>query len=457
MFKGMQQIMSTTMQAQQEIPVASNDFKSDCHQFTEFWRALSRALDGLPAKPQRHADQQAQAIALIDAGRTSRERFLDQHVVAVYHALTANQSVLVRLEELVNAAALQFPGLVPDAKVLARENALRQGDKDGHEIDQGLFLSTVLADPACGAHLCHAMLLPHPRTADYLEAFKRDGRVDLGTVIVERQGTAGYVYLNNERFLNAEDDSTCDAQEIAVDLCMMDPQIQAGVLRGAEFTKGKYQGKRVYCTGINLTHLYYGHVSYIWYMKREMGFLNKIFRGIATPDRKPDDIRGQTLEKIWISAIESFAIGGGCQYVLVTDVNLAEKSAYMTLPAKKEGIVPGAANMRLPRFVGDRIARQAVMMERVIQCDSDVGRLICDRIVEDGQMTQAIDDVIDAMNRSGVVSAGSNRRAFRVAHEPMELFRNYMAMYAREQAFCHFSPALISNLERFWDASSRRM
>ena len=31
----------------------------------------------------------------------------------------------------------------------------------------------------------------------------------------------------------------------------------------------------------------------------------------------------------------------------------------MTLPARKEGIIPGVANLRLPRFIGDRIARQA--------------------------------------------------------------------------------------------------
>jgi thioesterase DpgC len=32
-----------------------------------------------------------------------------------------------------------------------------------------------------------------------------------------------------------------------------------------------------------------------------------------------------------------------------------------------------------------------------------------------------------------------------------------MSVYAREQAYCHFSPALISNLERNWDASNRKM
>ena len=44
-----------------------------------------------------------------------------------------------------------------------------------------------------------------------------------------------------------------------------------------------------------------------------------------------------------------------------------------------------------------------------------------------------------------------------MAEEPLEVFRAYMAVYAREQAFCHFSPALIANLERNWNATKRRL
>ena len=57
----------------------------------------------------------------------------------------------------------------------------------------------------------------------------------------------------------------------------------------------------------------------------------------------------------------------------------------------------------------------------------------------------------------GVVSASANRRAFRIAQEPFDLFRNYFALYALEQAYCHFSPALIENLERNWNAKSRKL
>ena len=135
---------------------------------------------------------------------------------------------------------------------------------------------------------------------------------------------------------------------------------------------------------------------------------------------------------------------------------LAEKTAYLTLPARKEGIIPGAANLRLARFVGDRIARQAIMNERRIDCASPEGRMICDDIVAPADMDMAIATIVERLTSSGVVSAAGNRRAFRISQEPLDDFRRYMAVYSREQAGCHFSPALISNLERNWNAASRK-
>src|SRR4029077_11524954 len=157
-----------------------------------------------------------------------------------------------------------------------------------------------------------------------------------------------------------------------------------------------------------------------------------------------------TIEKPWVAAVEAFAIGGGCQYLLTMDYVVAASDAYMTLPARKEGIIPGAANMRMPRFTGDRIARQAIMYGRRLDCDSPEGRLICDEVVPPDEMDRALAGVIEGLTSSGVVSAVSNRRGFSIGQEPLDLFRRYLALYAREQAFCHFSPALIANLERYW-------
>ena len=165
---------------------------------------------------------------------------------------------------------------------------------------------------------------------------------------------------------------------------------------------------------------------------------------------------GGTIEKPWVAQLDTFAIGGGCQYLLAMDYVVAGSDAYMTLPARKEGIIPGAANMRLPRAVGDRLARQAIQYERRLECDSPEGRMICDEIVEPGTMDEAVERVVKGLTSSGVVSAASNRRAFRITQEPLDMFRNYFSVYAREQAYCHFSPALIANLEKYWNAASRK-
>jgi thioesterase DpgC len=97
------------------------------------------------------------------------------------------------------------------------------------------------------------------------------------------------------------------------------------------------------------------------------------------------------------------------------------------------------------------------MSERRFECDSAEGRLICDEVVAGSDMDGAIERVVDSLTGSGVVSASANRRALRIAQEPLDLFRNYFALYALEQAYCHFSPALIENLERNWNAKSRRL
>jgi thioesterase DpgC len=300
------------------------------------------------------------------------------------------------------------------------------------------------------------MLLPREESTEALAKFLRDGHLDLGFARVERQGKAATLLLANKRFLNSEDNSTQPATEIAADVCILDPQSQVAVLRGEVVPEGKYAGRRIFNAGINLTHLYYGKIPFLWFLVRDLGFVNKMMRGLARPEVPPDEVAGDSIEKLWISAVETFAIGGGCQILLATDFNIAGRDAYLTLPARKEGIIPAMANLRLARFVGDRIARQAIMYERRIDCDSETGRMICDEVIDPAEMDATIARVIDRLTGSGAVGAIGNRRALRLSAEPLDTFRRYAALYAREQALCHFSPALISNLEFFWNAQNRR-
>lgn len=438
-------------------PDIVGQFQLDADAHSKFWRKGYDLLAALPEKPKRNPEQARAAEAILRMGRESREAFMGRHAEAVYRALTKDQSTFVRAEPLVYEAANLVPGLVPTRPQVAEQSEKLQSDKDGIEVDQGIFFANILAAPAVGTHLCHAMLLPKAESLARLDELSAKGAIDFGTAAIERRGNASIVYLKNPRFLNAEDDATLHNVETTVDLALLDPATEIAVLRGGAVDNPKYAGKRIFCTGINLTHLYRGMIPYLWYVTREMGFVNKFFRGLAVADRSPDEMVGATVEKPWVAGVEAFAIGGGCQYLLTMDYVVAASDAYMTLPARKEGIIPGAANMRLPRFTGDRIARQAIVSGRRLDCDTPEGRMICDEIVPPGEMDAALERVAASFTDSGVVSAAGNRRAFRVAEEPLDMFRRYMAVYAREQAFCHFSPALIGNLERHWNAQQRKI
>ncbi len=437
-------------------PAISGDFAADVVAFSKYWHDGAQTLARLPAKPKRDAATQQAAEDIKHRGRLMRYRFLAAHARTLYDRLTDSRRKFVRLERLVYAAADTVPGLAPTRAQVAAEAALRQADKDGWEIDQGILCNQLLADPQCGLHLCHAMLLPRAESAEALAKFQRDGKVDLGTARVERHGKAAVLIFANHRFLNSEDAGTQDATEIGADVCILDRESQMAVLRGDTMVSGKYAGRRVFNAGINLTHLYHGKIPFLFFLVREMGFVNKIVRGVAMPEVLPDEVSGDSIEKLWIAAVDTFAIGGGCQLMLAMDFNVAGRDAYMTLPARKEGIIPGMSNMRLARFVGDRLARQAIMYERRFDCDSPEGRLICDEVVDAADIDKTVAHVIDRIASAGSVGAIGNRRALRLSLEPLDMFRRYAALYAREQAHCHFSPALIANLEHHWNAQNRQ-
>ena len=381
--------------------------------------------------------------------RTAPATVLAQHgltAVELYDELTAGATRPVRLDDLLYEAAERVPGLVPTRAEVEAERTRKLADKEGVELAQGLLASEFLADPRTGRHLVESMLRPTQLALDHLDELRSTGAVDLGAARVTHRGRAGVLELCNPRHLNAEDGTTLAATEAAVDLVLLDPEIEVGVFRGGVVDHPRYAGERPFGAGINLTHLYAGRIDFLWYPVRDLGYVNKIYRGLAGGP-----------EKLWVAAVECFAIGGACQLLHVMDHVIAVRGVRLYLPARKEGIIPGASNLRLPRFVGDRAARQAILSGREWTAGEPDADLICDEVVEGDQIEAAIDGRIDALTSSGLINASANRSAIRVGQEPLDLFREYMATYAREQAYCHLSPALVRNLEEHWHADRRRL
>ncbi|WP_320068917.1 (3,5-dihydroxyphenyl)acetyl-CoA 1,2-dioxygenase DpgC [Micromonospora sp. RTGN7] len=422
----------------------------DARALAEFAAAGEDVLTGLPAKAERDPAQRRVADDVLTACRTARRAFLSRHVEALYDLLTDRRTSYLRLPVLVAAAAERFPGLVPSAAQMAAELDRVQADKEGREIDQGIFCAAVLRSATAGSHLIEAMLRPTPRALQLLEGFRRTGVVELDAALIERQGDAAEITFRNAHCLNAEDAGLIADLETAVDLALLDDQVRVGVLRGGEVDHPRYRGKRVFSAGINLKDLRNGAIPFLEFlMGRELGYINKMYRGLLV-DPAAGAWSDRTVVKPWIGAVDSFAIGGGMQLLLVLDRVIAEADAYLSLPAAEEGIVPGLGNLRLTRLTGARLARQVVLGGQKIHAATAQGRLLCDEVVAPQDMRAAIDRAVRELSAPAVAA---NRRMLTLAEEPLEVFREYLAEFAHVQVLRAYSGDVLAKVERRWQRS----
>jgi thioesterase DpgC len=270
---------------------------------------------------------------------------------------------------------------------------------------------------------------------------------------VQRDGRVAHVTICNQDVLNAEDDAVVEDLETAVDLALLDDQVAVGVLRGAVLSHPRHRGRRAFGAGINLTHLYQGRIGFVDFMlRRELGYIRKLMHGLHLEEAH-DELIGPTGGKPWIGAIDSFAIGGATQVALVLDRVIAASDAYFSLPALNEGIVPGAANLRLGRLVGDRMAHRMIFFGQEIAADSQAALALCDEVVAPDAVDAAVAAAAARLDDPAVLS---NRRMSRLGQESDDAFRAYMSRYALEQSVRLHSPDVVAKLERTWLNRRRR-
>ena len=264
------------------VPTESDSFETAATAVSGFLTRGSALESRLPVTSKRSAAERDAAEELSSALSDVRSAFLAAHAQELYDELTDHRSKPIRLEWLVNDASVLVPGLVPSHAEMETERALSLADKRGLELAQGLLVAHVLALPEAGRHLVGSMLAPTPVALELVDEFGRTGFADLGAARVTRQGRAAVLELCNQRHLNAEDGTTLGPTESAVDLILLDPETEVGVLRGAVVDHPRHAGERIFGSGINLTHLYRGRIDFMFYLVRDLGYVNKLYRGLVT-------------------------------------------------------------------------------------------------------------------------------------------------------------------------------
>ncbi|WP_307674421.1 enoyl-CoA hydratase/isomerase family protein [Streptomyces sp. V4I2] len=180
-----------------------------------------------------------------------------------------------------------------------------------------------------------------------------------------------------------------------------------------------------------------------------LGYIHKLVRGLFVED--PERWHSPYVEKPWVAAVDGFAIGGGARLLLVFDHVLAASDAYLSLPAAKEGIIPGVANFRFSRYVGPRLSRQVILEGRRIWASEPQARLLADEVVDPQELDAAVERSLERLDGEALLA---NRRMLNLAEEPAEAFRAYMAEFALQQALRLYGEDVIHKVGRFAARSS---
>jgi thioesterase DpgC len=131
--------------------------------------------------------------------------------------------------------------------------------------------------------------------------------------------------------------------------------------------------------------------------------------------------------------------------LLVTDWVIAAEDAYLSLPAAREGIVPGVANLRLGRLAGARLSRRIILAGRKVYATAPEAAAFCDDVVPPAGMDAAIEAAVRDLDNPAVVA---NRMMLGLAEEPQDMLRAYMAEFAFVQAHRLYSQDVLDKVNR---------
>lgn len=133
-----------------------------------------------------------------------------------------------------------------------------------------------------------------------------------------------------------------------------------------------YGGERVFAAGADIKEM--GAMSY-QQMARHSVLLQDFTKALAA------------IGKPTVSAITGFALGGGCEVALATDVRFAADSAKLGQPEVLLGVIPGAGGtQRLARLIGPAKAKDLIYTGRFVGAAEALAIGLVDQVHPDDQV-----------------------------------------------------------------------
>src|SRR5436190_5630781 len=110
------------------------------------------------------------------------------------------------------------------------------------------------------------------------------------------------------------------------------------------------------------------------------------------------------ISKPVVGVIDGPALGGGCELVAACDIVIASDRARFGQPEIKLGVFPPVAAVILPRIIGERKAREMILLGEIIDADEALRLGLVNYVVPSGQLNQQTEAVLTKLRE---LSSGS--------------------------------------------------
>lgn len=230
--------------------------------------------------------------------------------------------------------------------------------------------------------------------------------MEFDTMRYEIKGPVTHVTLNRPDVLNAMNVQWAhDFLTIAKSL-ERDPRVKVVVIRG---------GGRAFSSGIDLKTLSRGEFPMDWFRVYEQGL-----RAI------------ETMNKVVISAIHGYCIGGGLQVALASDIRIVAEGTQFGLTAVKECLVPGMGAYRLARYIGPGRAKRIILSGEFLDTQEAYAMGLIDYLVPQKDFDRRIIEITDVYLKA---ASEGQRQSKRLVNMAFDLdWEEFLEKYIEAQA-----------------------
>ena len=119
----------------------------------------------------------------------------------------------------------------------------------------------------------------------------------------------------------------------------------------------------------------------------------------------------QQISKPVVAIVDGPALGGGCELVAACDIVIASERARFGQPEIKLGVFPPVAAVILPRIIGEKKAREMILLGEIVDAHEALRLGLVNYVVPSSELSNQAENVLSKLSELSPVSLQFTRNA----------------------------------------------